>query len=117
MAAYIDQMYKPSDADTRLRSRRAMEKAYLPLSPVDWSEYDFPEVEYFFTSYAAEMLANALQEVVDHRQCVEMDGVCDHVLKSRPESVEEENDGRWYNTMEEALKHSKKLSVNRRSKR
>lgn len=100
---------KPLDQPTRGRSLKAIRKSYLRQSPNDWSEYDVPEAEYFLLSSQGETLISALNEIVQHEKCGEMDGLCDHRYKSREKSrkVIEENDqavkGYWFNTMEDAL--------------
>ncbi|CZR61043.1 uncharacterized protein PAC_10939 [Phialocephala subalpina] len=107
----------------RSKSRMAMKKAFLRQSPVDWSEYDAPEAEYFIELQHVKQLKSALLEVVEHESCAGNYGLCEHKHKSRQSEKHDENgrrvieevdgdegkDGEWYETMEEAWQQQRRM--------
>ncbi|KUJ20661.1 uncharacterized protein LY89DRAFT_666313 [Mollisia scopiformis] len=98
---------KPLSSGMRIRSFEAL--SFLPRSPEDYSEYDFPDVEYLIRLDQPEKLMYALNEIIDHEEkCNPMSGLCDHKYKSRSEEIryveldDEHEDGQWFPTIEEA---------------
>jgi hypothetical protein len=83
----------------RARSRKAFQKAYLRQSPKDWSEYDVPDAEYFVQQTFADELRSALEKVIEEEKM----GGQEESREGRVIENDQEVEGEWYGTIEEAL--------------
>lgn len=95
----------PSSPAT-IRSRFAIQRAKLSMTPPDWSGHD-AEVLYYSQQKNAEMLMDALRELAEHEKCNWASGRCDHLPRTPCVIDEEEEEVEWYGSLEEALKHTK----------